>query len=112
MLTASAVPAGGLADGRARPIISATGVKGGEKLCQRAIPAFFRAVGRCRGNHLPCLVVLAPNQHQGPMRASFGEELVGLVLIRSGVPFPHVSGVDLTLCAFQHGEQADEPDRP
>jgi len=92
--------------------VSATGVKGGQKLCQRAIPAAFRAVGRCRGNHLPRLVVLAPNQHQGPMRASFGEELVGPVLIRSGVPFPHASGVGLTPCAFQHGEHADEPDRP
>jgi hypothetical protein len=34
------------------------------------------------------------------MRARFGEELVGPVLIRSGVPFPHASGVGLTLAPF------------
>jgi len=80
-----AIRTGGLAYSDAHPVVSAAGVKGGEKCCQRASPATFRAAGRCRGNHLPCLVVLAPNQHEGALRASLGEEFVGAVLIRSGV---------------------------
>jgi len=104
--------AGGLADGSTHPIVSATGVEGSKKLCKRAIPAISRTIGRCRGNHLPRLLVRAANYREGRMRASFAEDLMGPVLIRSSVPFTHVSGVGLALCAFQCGEQAHEPDRP
>src|SRR6266496_3799121 len=47
------VRAGGLAESGAHPIVSATGVEIGEELCQRAIPATARTVGRCRSDHLP-----------------------------------------------------------
>jgi hypothetical protein len=46
------------------------------------------------------------------MLASVSEDLVGPVLIRSDVPFTHMKGVDLALCAFQHGEQAHESNGP
>jgi hypothetical protein len=103
---------GGPADSGAHPIMSATGVEGGEKLCERAIPAVSRAVGRGRGDHLPRLLVLAANQRDGRMRASFGQDPVGLVLIRSDVSSTHVNGVGPAPCAFQRREQAHESDRP
>jgi len=61
--------------------VSGTGIKGGKKLCERAIPAGFRVVGRRRRDHLPRLQVLAPNEHHGRMRAGIGEDLVGSVLL-------------------------------
>jgi hypothetical protein len=60
--------------------MSGTGVDGGEKLCERTIPAISRAVGRCRDDHLPRLLVLATNYREGRTRASLGEDLVDLVL--------------------------------
>jgi hypothetical protein len=78
--------------------VSAAGAGGGKKLCERAIPAAFRIAGRCRGDHLPRLLVLAASHHDGRMRASFGEDLAGTVRTRSDVPLMHVSGVDRALC--------------
>jgi len=72
----------------------------------------FCAVGRCRGDQLPRLFVLAANQHDGRMRAGIGEDLVGPVVTRSDVFFTHASGVDGALCAFQSGQQAHESDHP
>src|SRR5689334_5186510 len=85
-----AVGAGGLAHSGAGPIVSVAGVEGREELCQRAIPAIFGSVGRCGGDHLPRLLILATNQRYGRMRSSFGEEFVGPVLIRTGAPFTHM----------------------
>jgi hypothetical protein len=92
--------------------MSAPGIEGGKKFCQRAIPAISRTVGRRRGNQLPRLLVVAANQRDGPMRASFAEDPVGLVLIRSDMPFTHASSVDPTPCSFQHRQQAHEPNQP
>jgi hypothetical protein len=104
-----ALRAGGLADSGAHPIVSGAGIEGGEELCERAIPAVSRAVGRGRGDHLPRLLVLAANQRDGRVRASLGEDLVDLVLIRPDVPSTHTGGVDLLLCAFECGQQAAAP---
>ena len=76
-----ALRVGGLTDSLTYPVVSGTGIKGGKKLCERAIPAGFRLVGRRRCDHLPRLLVLAPNEHHGRMRASIGEDLVGPVLL-------------------------------
>jgi hypothetical protein len=46
------------------------------------------------------------------VRASFGEDLVDLVLIGSGAPPALASGVDLLLGAFECGQDAHQPDRP
>jgi hypothetical protein len=103
------VGAGGLADSGARPIISVAGVESGEELCQRPIPAIFGSARRCGGDHLPCLLVLAANQCEGRMRASFGEDLVGPVLIRSGVSFTLASGVDLSFAPFKVASRPINP---
>ena len=63
-----ALRVGGLTDSLTYPVVSGTGIKGGKKLCERAIPAGFRLVGRRRCDHLPRLLVLAPNEHRGRMR--------------------------------------------
>jgi hypothetical protein len=89
-----AVRAGALADSGAHPIVSATRVKGSEKLRERAIPAIARSVGRGRGDHLMRPRVLAANQHQGRMRASSGQDLVSPVLLRSDMPATGLDGAD------------------
>jgi hypothetical protein len=70
------------------------------------------AVGRGRGDHLMRLRVLAGSQHQGRMRASSGQDLVGPVLLRPDVPATHLDSADPAPCAFRHGEQAHESDHP
>lgn len=44
-----ALRVGGLTDSLTYPVVSGTGIKGGKKLCERAVPAGFRVVGRRRG---------------------------------------------------------------
>lgn len=67
--------------------MSRTGIKGGEKLRERAIPAGFRILGRRRRDQLPRLPVVTPDQHHGRMRPSIGEDLVRPVLLRPDAPF-------------------------
>jgi hypothetical protein len=107
-----AAGAGWLAESGTHPIVSATRVEIGQKLCARATPTTARTAGRRSDDHLLRLTVLATNQRNGRVRASFSKDLVDRVLIRSDVPFPHPSGVDPALCAFQRGKQAHESDRP
>jgi hypothetical protein len=78
-------PGEGFANSRTHPVVSGTGIKRGKKLCERAIPAGFRVIGR-RRDRLPRLLVLTANQRHGRMRASIGEDLVGPVLLRPDVP--------------------------
>jgi hypothetical protein len=73
-------PGEGFANSRTHPVVSGTGIKRGKKLCERAIPAGFRVIGRRRRDRLPRLLVLTANQRHGRMRASIGEDLVGPVL--------------------------------
>jgi len=59
-------------------------------------------VGRGRDDRRLRLWVFATNQRDGRVRAGFGEDLVGLLLIRSDVPFTLVQAAGLALCAFQY----------
>ena len=78
--------AGVLADRGAHPIVSAAGVKGGEKLC-RAVPvAIPRMADRGRGGHLTRFRVERTMPHEGRTRASPGQDLMSPVLLRSEPP--------------------------
>jgi hypothetical protein len=103
-------PGEGFANSRTHPVVSGTGIKRGKKLCERAIPAGFRVIGRRRRDRLPRLLVLTANQHHGRMRASIGEDLVGPVLLRPDVPFALFSVAHSAPGALEHREQAQEAD--
>src|SRR5271165_6155206 len=97
--------AGGLVERGANPVVLAAGVQASEELRERAMPAITATVGGSGGDGLPQLWVVAANERDGRLRAGFGDDLVGPLLIRSDVRLPLVDGVDLGLCAPQHREQ-------
>ena len=46
------------------------------------------------------------------MRAGFGENCVGWVLVCPDMPLVHMNGMGVTLCALEAREDAHEPNRP
>jgi hypothetical protein len=65
--------------------VLAAGIEDTDELCARAIPTFACTVGRSCNDHLPHLLVIATDQHEGHMRANPSEERMDRLLIRSDV---------------------------
>ena len=63
----------------------AAGIEDTDELCARAIPTFACTVGRSCNDHLPHLLVIATDQHEGRIRANPSEERMDRLLIRSDV---------------------------
>jgi hypothetical protein len=59
-----ALRVGGLTDSLTYPVVSGTGIKGGKKLCERAVPAGFRVVDRRRCAAFASLPAKLPTQRR------------------------------------------------
>jgi len=94
-------PAGGLVERGANPVVLATGVQVGEELRARAMPAIAATVASSGGDGLPHFSVRAADERDGALRAGFGNDFVGPLLVGSDVRFVLVGGVGPGFPALQ-----------